>query len=348
MVRRAAMRVVSLCVTIGSLLMAQGATAQTAGPGDVYYKVHVDQRFKYYVFPSDTVTWANADLEGVTLSSTADHDSTLLYGVVEVSSTLDADAGTLSADFDTHIGLDARTGIWHQLFNTLSVQVYVKGHTGTPWHVRVLGDGQLDVSRFGGLPGSLQGVNGTSTASFMDSTATIDSTGAVSVVVDELEVYGGNSTTEITVGADVYSYAGTYVLGASALVTQAVCILGCMTAPATFGAHAVGHAQLDVYLTDPTGVADVPVSPASLALSISPNPVTAAAATIAFRAPAGRKAQVQLFDVAGRLLAQLYEGAASGRMQQVSWADEGLPAGVYFLRVHSGAEASTRKLTLMR
>ena len=57
---------------------------------------------------------------------------------------------------------------------------------------------------------------------------------------------------------------------------------------------------------------------------------------------------MQLFDVAGRLRTQLYEGAASGQMQQVSWREAGLPGGIYFLRVQSGADASTKKITLQR
>jgi hypothetical protein len=206
--------------TIGSALISQGAAAQIAGG-------RVSPRFtstsaEVPLFANSVVTWERADLEGVALSSTADHDSTFPYGLVDVSAAFDADAGTFSADFDSHIGLDAQYGIWHELFNALTVQVYVKGHTGTDWHARVLGDGQLDASRFGGLPGSLQPLNGTSIASFMDSRPRSTSPGGLDPV-DELKVYSGNSTTEITVGADVHC---TRERVQRRRASRAICILG--------------------------------------------------------------------------------------------------------------------------
>ncbi|MFN8179985.1 MAG: T9SS type A sorting domain-containing protein [bacterium] len=348
MLRRAAGTSIWRGAAFLAALLGPSASAHAAAPGDVYYKVHVDQEFKYYVFAQDVVVWESQDLEGTSLSSAFAHDTTETNATSSVSSSFDAGAGTLTADLDSQIQASAQFGIFHQLYNSLSVQVYIKGSTGTPYHVRVTDLGQVDVSRLGGLPGSLQPVNGTSTASFADSTATIAATGSVSLPVNDLREFSGNSTTQITVGADTYSYAGTYRLSAGAQVTQTLCVLGCMRAPADFDAHGSGHVQIDVYPNqDPTDAPRRPAPPSALALQVSPNPLRAST-LVSFLAPAGERTQVQVFDVRGRLVSRIYDAAATGGVQRLSWRASGVPSGLYFLRVQTGAKASTEKVTLLR
>jgi hypothetical protein len=331
-----------------AVLSGQAAWAQSAAPGDVYYKVHLDQKFKYYAFVDDVIVWESMDQEGTSLSATVGHDSTLTYGLVSVSATFDAAAGAFSTDLDSRITLDARTGIFHQLTNTLTVDVYIRGATGTPYWLTVAGDGQVEASRLGGLPGSLQPVNGTSTASFMDSTASVSYTGAVSIPVNEAYSESGTTTAQIVVGADTYSLARSFIFTTPTSVTQALCILGCMQAAAHFDAHGGGRIEIDVYpYVDPAGVPRVAEGHGALAVQASPNPLNAAT-MVSFQAPLGERTTVQVFDARGRLVAKICDAAATGSLQRVPWRATGLPGGLYFLRVQAGARTSTAKLTLLR
>lgn len=85
----------------------------------------------------------------------------------------------------------------------------------------------------------------------------------------------------------------------------------------------------------------------ALALRVSPNPLRSSAA-ISFRAAAGDRATVRVFDVCGRLVATIRDGAAGDGVRHASWNAAGLPGGVYFVRVQAGADVSTAKVTLLR
>ncbi|MGQ0720961.1 MAG: T9SS type A sorting domain-containing protein [Candidatus Eiseniibacteriota bacterium] len=330
-----------------SLFGARSASAQTAAPGDVYYKVHVDQRFKWYVFATDVVTWEAQDLEGTSLAFSASHDTSTVHGSATTSSTFLADGGLFTADLTSTMDIQARTGVWHETFNELAVEVYVRGNTNTQYHLRMDRDGILDASRLGGAPGSLQPVNGSSIPTFCDSTLTVNYGGVASLPVDDVLVRSGFTTTEILVGSERYSLAATYWFRAQGIVMQTVCILGCMTAPATFHMGSVGHVELAIYTQDPTSAPLAAERPSPLAVSAFPNP-SRDDTVISFRAPAGQRALVQLFDVRGRLVGGVHDAAATGGTEHVAWRAGGLPAGIYFARVRSGGETSTAKITVRR
>ena len=338
--------VLALVLVLAGLAVAP-AGAQIAAPGDVYYKVHVTQKFKYYAFVQDEVLWLDADYEGTSLAESALHDTTLTYGSASVAAEFAADAGTFTADTGAALDVDARTGLFHLMTNTLTVSVYILGPSGTPYWITTSGSGQLDVSRFGGLPGSLQPVNGQSLASFMDSTASVDTTGARFVPVEESSAVSGNTTTQITVGTDTYSLARVFTYQHPARVTQTVCILGCMTEAAHFHAECAGHLQINTYpYVAPTDAPALAGAPA-LRVEAWPNPLRGDT-TVSFRAPAGRRTTVEVFDVAGRRLSALYDAMATGGRQEVPWRAAGEPGGTYFVRVETDGQAATAKLTRVR
>ena len=99
---------------------------------------------------------------------------------------------------------------------------------------------------------------------------------------------------------------------------------------------------------------DETVLPASFALrSIVPNPVRHAA-TVRFDVPAsGGKAQVGIYDVRGRRVRQLVDGAAQPGERSVVWNgrdDRGhrLPAGLYVCRLDAPGFSQVQKLLLVR
>lgn len=330
-----------------ALAAARPASAQIAAPGDVYYEVHVDQIFKYYAFAQDQVVWEDADFAGTSLAASAVHDTSDVAGTVHVGADFAADAGTFTLDASSSIDALVRTGIYHRMTNTVAVTVYVKGPTGTPYWITTSTEGGIDVWRLGGAPGWAQPVNGTSWAVLADTSATVNYDGAISLPVDDSGLFQGNTGTQILVDGVTYSRAGTYVFAHTAEVTQAVCILGCMTAPADFRALTSGRSEVHVYpFAAPT---DVPVVAAPVAprVSASPNPLRAAT-TVSFQAPAGRRAAVRVHDVTGRLVADLFDGPSTGGEQRVAWAPRGLAAGIYFVRVDAGDASASGKLTLMK
>lgn len=328
------------------LVLARIAGAQIVAPGDVYWKVHVDQKFQYYAFAQDAIVWENADHEGTALSVAASHDSLVPGGDVRTSVTVAADAGTFTADFASHIGVQARTGIYHLMTNRLVVSAYVKGPAGTRYWIARSDSAGLLASRLGGAPGSLQPVNGISTATYTDSTLQIDSTGTLSMPVAEARMDSGSTTTTITVGADTYSLARAYTLQAPVWTRQNVCILGCMTDPATFLAESGGRTTLQVFPYS-TPVAAPPAAPARLvALSASPNPAVRGT-TIGFRAPAGAHARVSVFDVAGRRVARLYDGVATGSLQQVEWRPSRGAPGLYLARIEGDFVGDIARIALL-
>ena len=80
------------------------------------------------------------------------------------------------------------------------------------------------------------------------------------------------------------------------------------------------------------------------------DPVT----TIAYEVPAGgAHVTLQVFDVGGRLVTTLVDGAEPEGERSVTWRgvdDRGreLPSGVYFYRMTAGEYAETRKMLLLK
>jgi catechol 2,3-dioxygenase-like lactoylglutathione lyase family enzyme len=87
-------------------------------------------------------------------------------------------------------------------------------------------------------------------------------------------------------------------------------------------------------------------------LSITPNPARAGDGRIAFRVPAQGEVDLAIFDAEGRRIRSLLAGAAAsaGHVVWDGLDDAGRPAtaGIYFVRLESGATRETGRLTLIR
>jgi hypothetical protein len=322
--------------------------AQAAEPGDVYYTAHVVQKFKYGPMSGDIVEWTNETYADTTLLQTAAHDTTTLLSVVTIDASLQANAGLFVADLNSEITASAMRGIFNQTYHDLTLDVYVRGPSGTPYDITLGITGMLHASRENGEPGTLQDVNGVSWADFEGTALTIPNGGTDSLAVAVTDTLAGVTGVQIVVNGETYSLAHTFVITSSASVTQAICILGCMTEAADFHALTSGHVVVNTYLNGlPTGVSDTPRTPAPIALTAAPNPFSGST-VVSFSAPAGTRTTIDVFDVAGGRVATLFDAPATGVVQSLSWDARGLASGVYFLRARGGALSSTRKLLLLK
>jgi hypothetical protein len=110
---------------------------------------------------------------------------------------------------------------------------------------------------------------------------------------------------------------------------------------------------LDVDLT--AGSTDAPVVAAGSVLALdaaSPNPFTGST-RIGFSLPASGLARIDLYDVNGRRVRGLFDGAAGAEHGEVVWdgrndAGHELGAGVYWARLVSGHGTTSRKITKLR
>ncbi len=74
--------------------------------------------------------------------------------------------------------------------------------------------------------------------------------------------------------------------------------------------------------------------------------------SISFMMPGGGQARVDLFDVAGRNVAVLFDGAAAAGRTTLSWDGRGsdgqsLRQGAYFARLTAGGVRAARQLVLL-
>lgn len=338
--------------------VASASPAQVAAPGDVYYDVHLDHTFKYGPFVNEIVTWQNHDYTGTELAFTAARDTVVTgFGSSSIATSVAATGGSFRAELSATLDGSARTGAFFYDTNRITVDVYLRGPTGTPYRVLAARDGELFASRLGGLPGSLQPVNGISYVAFGDSIVNVDYTGTATKPVFSDVTYAGVTTTAILVGGETFSRAGTYTLSALSRVTQTICILGCMTAAADFSAHTSGSLALDVYFCDggtglpcgdvPTSAPDVPGASGLVRLDASPNPFNPRT-DLRFAGLPGRPTVLEIFDARGALVRRLFDGVAAGGEEVVTWEAGDAASGLYLARLRSGAATTQRKLLLLR
>ncbi len=322
------------------------SSARAAGPDDVYFSAHSVQTYKYYAFVNDFVIWNDATYTGTSLFHTAVHDTTETVATVSMATTADADTGVFTADLSGEIAANVRTGIFHQTYNNLDVSIYIHAPTGTSYDITLDTDATLQASRTGGLPGGIQPINGVSTATLEDSTLNVPNGGVEERNWETFQLYSGTTTTQIIVNGETYSLARTLNLNSYTSVTQALCIIGCMTEAADFHALSSGHYRINVYPNGvPSGVRNVP--PPTMALSASPNPWSGST-TVSFQGGQGTYTSVDVFDVRGRHVAKLFDAPATGELQSMPWNASNLASGVYFLRAQSGRVSSTKKVMLLK
>jgi ELWxxDGT repeat protein len=89
-------------------------------------------------------------------------------------------------------------------------------------------------------------------------------------------------------------------------------------------------------------------APGGLALhGASPNPFEGRTA-VRFAVPEAARVSVDVLDVLGRRVAVLHEGPVEAGAHAVPWAADGLPGGVYVVRLRAGGTTATRRVTLLR
>ncbi len=81
--------------------------------------------------------------------------------------------------------------------------------------------------------------------------------------------------------------------------------------------------------------------------SIAPNPLNSTAA-LTFRTTESGRVQLSVFDVRGREVATLFDGETAAGSHVVCWDASDIAAGVYLLRLTSGACVSMRKAVLVK
>jgi hypothetical protein len=97
----------------------------------------------------------------------------------------------------------------------------------------------------------------------------------------------------------------------------------------------------------PSGLVDQPrVIVRDWALSVSPNPARGAFA-VRYDVPRRCRVSVGVYDVDGRMVMSLAEGARTAGRYQVMLPPKALPAGVYFVRLESGDSRISRKVVLV-
>jgi photosystem II stability/assembly factor-like uncharacterized protein len=107
------------------------------------------------------------------------------------------------------------------------------------------------------------------------------------------------------------------------------------------------------FVPDVTGVEDfLPAVPASLFLAPArPNPVAHGTA-IRFGLPSAGRVSLRVFDVQGRVVAALVDGALPAGTHDARWdtraAGRPLPSGVYFVRLEQGTDVRTQRLVVIR
>jgi len=335
--------------TLIALSLIAPVSARCAAPNDVLFIAQLDQHFQYGPFTGNVRPWDNFGQQGAFIGHQEfTHDSTLTYGSVSVFAAVSADTGLLIADLDSYAQIEVRAGISHTIVTSWTIDVYVRGAASTPYWIIEKEVGDLDASRFGGVAGSLQPVNGTATASFADTSDVVDYTGELAKSVNELNVFSGVTGATIMWNGDTYSHARTLKLTTLAQATQTFCALGCMAAADTMTAHAGGHGEIAVYpYVSPLSVPPLEAGDAQLAVHVWPDPLRSLG-TIAFRAPTGALATVDVLDLRGALVRRVFDGAASGREQNVPWRTGGVSPGIYFVRVIAGGRNVTTRVALVR
>ena len=93
-------------------------------------------------------------------------------------------------------------------------------------------------------------------------------------------------------------------------------------------------------------------SSASLLEAASPNPFSAAT-NFAYNLPAAGRSRIAVYDVLGRQVALLHDGAPGAGRHQVRWEGRdqqgrALPAGTYFIRLEFDGRSEARKVVLAR
>ena len=98
------------------------------------------------------------------------------------------------------------------------------------------------------------------------------------------------------------------------------------------------------------GPEDGPGKPGAELGTPYPNPARASegAVTVPLVLSEAVEASVSVFDMLGREVAVLHDGPLTEGTHRLAFDGAGLPAGVYLVRVESGSDQLTERITLLR
>ena len=95
----------------------------------------------------------------------------------------------------------------------------------------------------------------------------------------------------------------------------------------------------------PVAIADLPVYFALSGISPNPfNPVT----TISYQLAALSHVRLEIFDLAGRNVAEVVNEVQTAGVHQATWDAAGFPSGIYFCRLEAGNFRQMQKLILLK
>lgn len=89
---------------------------------------------------------------------------------------------------------------------------------------------------------------------------------------------------------------------------------------------------------------------AELSASAYPNPVSRSAGrevTLAYTTAALGPVRVEVYDLLGRSVATVFDGPQAAGAQHVAWYVGDVPAGLYFVRITTGEQTDTQRLTIV-
>ena len=78
-----------------------------------------------------------------------------------------------------------------------------------------------------------------------------------------------------------------------------------------------------------------------------PNPFNPST-NITFNLPISGDVQLKVYNLAGQLVATLFEGFKSGGQHSVNWNAEGFASGIYVYQLVSNGQVLTKKMTLIK
>jgi hypothetical protein len=97
-----------------------------------------------------------------------------------------------------------------------------------------------------------------------------------------------------------------------------------------------------------SNLATVERVPCGMVMNVSPNPAPDQV-YITFSSAVETTAKLEVYDLAGRLIVQLYSGSMAGQQaHRYEWSGEGLPGGLYLCRLTTPTESITERILLVR
>ncbi len=87
--------------------------------------------------------------------------------------------------------------------------------------------------------------------------------------------------------------------------------------------------------------------PDKFALKISPNPFNGAV-SIATAMPVDGKLSIEIFDISGHLVENIYDSNTRVGVFTIRWQPDEIPAGIYFARARTGENSITRKIFFIK